>query len=306
MSRVRWYGLARTGCRSSARRSRSTTCRCRARTARARRRPATPPTGPARRAAGERRDDGVPSRSDGAHADASASGVKPSAPLASRRPHVGVAEVVQLLDPLALRRAAGRRRTGWSCRSAASVASSRAVSPVERRPGSRSSGRPARGRWRDWLAVASSVPSSAHRCTRPWPKPLATAWTRMSSSTHSVGTSAPTRSVLSRLLPPASLPERLADAERHVVAEDRERRRPTCSSTSGMRAHSAERPSPGAPSRSSESRPSASRMSRRCMIESSTCHAVRSRGGQSSGGGTSGSAAHWPLGVDVAVRRARR
>src|SRR5690606_1708955 len=41
----------------------------------------------------------------------------------------------------------------------------------------------------DGLAVASRVPSSAHRWTTPWPKPLATAWMRMSSSTHSVGTS---------------------------------------------------------------------------------------------------------------------
>ena len=58
----------------------------------------------------------------------------------------------------------------------------------------------------DWLAVASSVPSSAHRCTTPWPKPLATAWMRMSSSTHSVGTSRYTRRVLSRLFPPPMRP----------------------------------------------------------------------------------------------------
>ena len=43
----------------------------------------------------------------------------------------------------------------------------------------------------DWLAVASRVPSSAHRWARPWPKPLARACMWMSHRTHSVGTSWP-------------------------------------------------------------------------------------------------------------------
>ncbi len=58
----------------------------------------------------------------------------------------------------------------------------------------------------DWLAVAMSVPSWANRCTVPWPKPWSMPSTRMSSSTHSVGTIRSTRSVLSRLLPPANAP----------------------------------------------------------------------------------------------------
>ena len=77
----------------------------------------------------------------------------------------------------------------------------------------------------DWLAVPSSVPSSAHWWTRPWPYPSATAWMRMSRRTHSVGTRRAMRIVLSRLRPPARQAEGLADAERHVVAQDGERRR---------------------------------------------------------------------------------
>ena len=45
----------------------------------------------------------MPPRSVGAHAAASASGVKPSWPSASRRPHVGEAERGDLLEPLAVR-----------------------------------------------------------------------------------------------------------------------------------------------------------------------------------------------------------
>jgi len=51
--------------------------------------------------------------------------------------------------------------------------------------------------------VASSVPSSAHKCTTPWPNPSATAWTRTSARTHSVGWASDgrtIRNVLSRLL----------------------------------------------------------------------------------------------------------
>ena len=122
----------------------------------------------------------------------------------------------------------------------------------------------------DWLAVASSVPSSAHRCTRPWPNPLATAWMRMSSSTHSVGTSRTTRSVLSRLLPPAGPAERLADAERHVVAEDGEagaRRTGRAGRACGPTAASGRR-APGGPRARPRPRASARRTSMRSMIDS--------------------------------------
>ena len=106
-------------------------------------------------------------------------------------------------------RAAGRRRTGWSCRSRGDGAIS--CSQFQGRTIA------------DWLAVASSVPSSAHRWTWPWPKPRATASMRMSTSTHSVGTRSTTRRVLSRLLELMSLGMRLADAHRHEVAEHGER-----------------------------------------------------------------------------------
>ncbi len=58
----------------------------------------------------------------------------------------------------------------------------------------------------DWLAVASRVPSSAHRWASPWPKPLARACMWMSQSTHVVGTSPTTRRVLSRLRPMVRTP----------------------------------------------------------------------------------------------------
>ena len=87
-------------------------------------------------------------------------------------------------------------------------------------------GRDGRGRTtHDWLAVASRVPSSAQSSTRPWPKPRAMAWTRTSMSTHSVGTSVHTRKRVVEAAPGHELTQGLGDAERHVVAEDRERRR---------------------------------------------------------------------------------
>ena len=77
-------GLVERDAVPAARRSRSTTCRCRARTGPARPRPASRRSGPGR--PGPRVNAGtmaVPRRSDGAHTEASASGVKASAPLAS-------------------------------------------------------------------------------------------------------------------------------------------------------------------------------------------------------------------------------
>src|SRR5690606_36885633 len=107
----------------------------------------------------------------------------------------------------------------------------------------------------DWLAVASRVPSSAHRWPTPGPKPLAPAGVRRSSSTHSGGEQGAVlrprvdgavaeavgdgvdadveQHPLGRHQPvdaqrvveavAAAVPaERLADAEGHVVAEDGE------------------------------------------------------------------------------------
>ena len=103
--------VARTGCRSSARRSPATTRRCRARSARARRRPSTPPS--ARAAPGPRVNTGAiatPLRSVGAHAAASASGVKPSWTVGLARPHVGEARARR--SPRTTRGARGARTPG--------------------------------------------------------------------------------------------------------------------------------------------------------------------------------------------------
>ena len=121
----------------------------------------------------------------------------------------------------------------------------------------------------DWLAVASRVPSSAQRCTTPWPKPLAMRSTRMSSSTHSVGTSRPTRSVLSRLLPPGHARRAPGRSRRARSRRGSRAWRPTCRARRGCAptAPSA-RPADGGPGSSSKLRASARRTSMRSMIES--------------------------------------
>ena len=69
-----------------------------------------------------------------------------------------------------------------------------------------------------------SVPSSAHRCTWPWPKPLAMAWTRMSRGPTRSGTRSRDAQRVVEAVAAGRLAEGLADAERHVVAEDGQRR----------------------------------------------------------------------------------
>ena len=144
-----------------------------------------------------------------------------------------------------------------------------------------------------------SVPSSDHRYTWPWPKPLAMASTRMSMSTHSVGTRWRDAQRVVEAVAAGRLAERLADAERHVVAEHGERRRPTgragrgCGPTATS-ARSADR----TPSRSIGLRAEASRTSIRRMIESSTSRR-NERASHSSGRGTVGRRRPRALGRDV-------
>ena len=151
-----------------------------------------------------------------------------------------------------------------------------------------------------WLAVASSVPSSANMCTRPWPNPRSTAWTWMSSSTQSVGTRRTMRSVLSRLLPPPRMPRPWPTPIGTKSPSTASAAPSTPSSTSGMRAHSRVWPLPGVPSSSSSDRPRARRCSSRLLIVSPTAQAELPAG-QSSGAGTS---ARHRLELCLAVERA--
>ena len=167
----------------------------------------------------------VPSRSDGAHTEASASGVNPSAPLASAGPHVGVAEIGQLDDPVALLvQRDAVERDGHSVAGSADprMVVAGAIGPEHLRPAAASPARESsvRARWWTGWRWPSACRPGDHRYTVPWPKPWCTPSIRTSNSTHSVGTTATTRRVLSRLLDGVPAAERLADAERHVVAQD--------------------------------------------------------------------------------------
>ena len=145
-----------------------------------------------------------------------------------------------------------------------------------------------------WLAVASSVPSSANMWTRPWPKPRSTAWTLMSSSTHSVGTRWTTRKVLSRLLPPPSTPSAWPTPIGTKSPSTASAVASTPSSTSGMRVQTSTWPSPWLPSRACRPRPLTTRWSSRSLIVPSIGPCC-GRGGQSSGRGRpSGSRSHCP------------
>ena len=64
-----------------------------------------------------------------------------------------------------------------------------------------------------WLDVASKVPSSANNAAWAWPYPPLTALVFMSHNIHSLGTSAATRRLLSRLLATALCPTELATAD---------------------------------------------------------------------------------------------
>ncbi len=163
------------------------------------------------------------------------------------RPDVGVAEVGELGQPRRAGRAAGRG-AGRSCRGG-SAASCR------RHFGTGQASRQNRTMPTGWRSPAACRPRPTGGRGRGR-SPAATACTRMSSSTHSVGTSRHTRSVLSRLLPPARDAERLTDrpsARSRRGSPARSRRR--LGITSGSRAHSSVWPSPcSLPSRSSHER----------------------------------------------------
>ena len=187
------------------------------------------------------------------------------------RPHVGVAELDQLGEPRPAARAAAPRRRGWSCQVGSRSAPHRRWFRVSAR------GRPGPGPVAshdrtivDWLAVASNVPSSAHNSTVPVPNPSATASMRMSSSTHSVGTTCTIRKVLSRLLPPphhARAPVRCRTARSRRgwrASRPSSRAGPGCVPTTRS-----VRRSSGLPSRSAQSRAFARRTSVRLMIDSS-------------------------------------
>ena len=173
------------------------------------------------------------------------------------RPDVGVAEVGQLGEPVA-RGCAAARAAARSCRGGRAGHAGLPRSSTGRRGlGRRSARSPAavlqKRTMQLWLAVASSVPSSANMCTRPWPKPRSTAWTRMSSSTHSVGTRCDDAQRVVEAVAAAADAERLADAHRHEVAEDRRaRRRRRRRARRGCAPTAACWPSPGVPSSSSE------------------------------------------------------
>ena len=146
-----------------------------------------------------------------------------------------------------------------------------------------------------WLAVASSVPSSANMWTRPWPKPRSTACTRMSSSTHSVGTRCTTRSVLSRLFPPPRTPRAWPTPIGTKSPSTASAVASTPSSTSGMRVQTSTWPSPWLPSSWRGPRPFTMRWSSRSLIVPSIGPCC-GRGGQSCGRGrSSGRRSHCPV-----------
>ena len=154
----------------------------------------------------------VPRRRRGSQAAARASGREGVGAVGLGRPHVGVAEVGQLdeLVPLGVEVAGQRQRHAGP-------------------DGQGHAGLLRRGGFQNrtmqlWLAVASSVPSSANMWTSPWPKPWSTACTRMSSSTHSVGHEPGHAQRVVEAVAAAEDAERLADAHRHVVAEHGQRR----------------------------------------------------------------------------------
>ena len=234
------------------------------------------------------------SRSAGAHC--AASDERRERVVAARlgRPQVGVAEVDELLHDLALleqRDAVERERDAVSLRDGHRVHSFHvrscwSVAPCRTIV--------------DWLAVPSSVPSSAHRCTRPWPKPSATACTRMSASTHSVGYAVRDAQRVVEAVAAGALAERLADPERHEVADDRERGGRHLEQLG--QAHP-ERALPGA-RRCRRARrraaPSASRASSRLLIVPSWWCMQRPRRARRPAAGTSGRIAHWPSQVERA------
>ena len=168
-------------------------------------------------------------------------------------PDVGVAEVGQLLEPVTLLAAAGRRRTGWSCRNDGSVIVGRAS--FQKRT------------MADWLAVASSVPSSAHRCTSA----VAEAVVRRRGCGCRA---APTRSARGATIrrccrgccrrPSGRAPGRCRTARSR---RGRPGPAPTSSSPRACGPTARERPSPGVPSSSSMGRPIG-----QALLEAATCH----------------------------------
>ena len=109
----------------------------------------------------------------------------------------------------------------------------------------------------DWLAVASKVPSSAQRCTRPCPKPFSTAWTHVGQDPfRRLSRHDPQRVV--EAVAAGVRTERLPDTEGHEVAHDREcsrrhverrevdpERRPSVSGWTGEVVHGATGGKPG-------------------------------------------------------------
>ena len=95
------------------------------------------------------------------------------------RPEVRVAERGDLLEPLPVRvqrDAVERHCDAVALRDAHVPSPSVGAAPASLAAAASSSPQSRCSRTiADWLAVASSVPSSAHRCTRPWPNPCSTA-----------------------------------------------------------------------------------------------------------------------------------
>src|SRR5438270_625959 len=77
-----------------------------------------------------------------------------------------------------------------------------------------------------WLATATRVPSSAHSNPVPVPYPPHATCGSRSSSTHSVSTGRPIRSVLSRLVPAPKFVDDTRDGRSDRRRPDQLRRRP--------------------------------------------------------------------------------